>query len=258
MKRTLISTLLLSVSVTAFAQDIPSIKDAASDPLTSTAEFALRDQCRDLAKKVVGGFKKARLGEAAPADEAELAGFELPADTDIASQALRLQRECVRANVGNTSPTWAAAEVMAQARATGAAALRCIGAGLTYAEPVLEAELELAQCHRAEYPGLPAVAGGKHWTIQKGASSAGLTLDVTARLGGPQASLICGFINDLSRGPEDATCRIRDDYSQVSYQVVVREANALPGDLNQAIRTMVEEYRAQMQGKSDNPAAADQ
>lgn len=246
MKYPLFTIGLLALSSVTAAQDIPAVKSAADDPLTANAEFALRDQCGDLTKKVITGFKRARLGEPKPTDEMEQAGYELPADTDIASQALRLKRECIRSNAGMTSPTWAAAEVMAQARATAQAALRCIGAGVTYNEPVLDAELELARCYVAEYPGLPASAGGEHWVIQKGVTASGLTLEATAKLGGPQAATICSFVNELSRGEQDPTCRVRDGYSQLTQTIVVREAAALPGDLNQAIREMVDQYRKQM------------
>lgn len=241
---------LLLASSAAVAQ-APASKPTSTAP---TVEMAFREECDSLAKGVLDGYLAARRNQAMPQGEAAQAGFALPDGTDIASQAARIKRECLKQLAGSSEPAWAAVEVIAQARVLRAAAVRCISSGFTYEAETSEAELELAGCHRPEYPGLPAVVGGAPWALKQAEAAEGLTLEVIGRLTGANSGAICTQINDFRKLKEDPSCQVRDSYSLVTSRFVLEQAKSQEDIVNDMMRKMVEDYKRRQSSEKPSPS----
>lgn len=241
MKKLLLATLLCSPALALAAKGTAPPEGAAA----VQQELTLRDECRDLATNLVLGFQAARQGQASPAGEAAQAGYELPADTDIAAQATRLRRQCLKQSAGASEPTWAAVELMSHSRVLRQAAFRCLSAGFTYTSDTSEALLELAGCHSPEYPGLPAVVGGGSWTLRQAETADGLALELIGDISGPESGRVCTLINDFRKSKEDPSCQVRDTYSRVTSRFPLATAKDQSEMVNDLIKKMVEDYKKQ-------------
>lgn len=229
---------ILAVSAPALAADTP-----AMGPADVQAELALRDECKTLSTKLVLGFKKARAADAAPSDGIEKAGFDLPESTDIAAQASRLRRECIKDAAGTTSLTWAAVEVSAQSKALMSAAFRCVLKGVSLVKPVHEAELELEGCYTPEYAGLPSRLGGHTWTLQLTEAPAGTALEARARISGDDAATVCTLLNEYRLSSSPVTCQVRDSFSVVRVAMPLALDTTNPDTLTEALKRMAEDYK---------------
>lgn len=240
MKQSLLAALLCA-PILALASATP----AAEGAVAVQQELTLRDECRDLATNLVLGFQAARQGQASPTGEAAQAGYELPADTDIAAQATRLRRQCLKQSAGASESTWAAVELMSHSRVLRQAAFRCLGAGFTYASDTSEALLELAGCHSPEYPGLPAAVGGGAWTLRQAETADGLALELIGDMSGPESGRVCTLINDFRKSKEDPSCQVRDTYSRVTSRFPLAAAKDQSEMVNDLVKKMVEDYKKQ-------------
>lgn len=236
---------LALASLSTFAVAEAPSKNAPPTPQSALAEFALRDQCQALANQLLQGFKAARQGRAAPSDEAGLAGFQLPANTDIASQAQRIRRACLKESVGTTDENWAAVEVMSQSRLLRMSAFRCLLSGMSFTEDVTEAEMEFAGCHKPEYPGLPASQGGGEWTIRQTDTLTGPALELKGQLTGNTSGITCTRINEFHKTADDPTCQVRDSYSVVTSTFALEPAKDQSDAINDMMRKLVEDYKRQ-------------
>lgn len=246
-KHLLGATLALLATSSAFAQEGKPVIEA--NPDAPMLEMAFRLECDTISKDLVRGFLAARNGLPAPVSEAGAAGFSLPAESDVAAQANLVKRQCIKANVGTTDANWAAAELMAQSKVLKKAAFRCIASGFTYEKDTAEAELELAGCHRPEYPGLPTSVGGHAWSISRVDTPNGLALELAGRIEGELSGAVCTRINDFKRSSDDPRCQVRDSYSVVTSQFLLETAKDPNDMVNDIMRKMVEDYKKQQQEK---------
>lgn len=241
----------LIVATSAFAAPSASVNAGIVQ-----SELALREECVALSTKLVIGFKKARGGDTAPVDPIEAAGYELPEATDIAAQAYRLKRECIKDSAGATAPTWAAVEVSAQAKALMTAAFRCVLKGVSFAKPVHEAELEQAGCYTPEYAGLPSRLGGHFWSLATASGPNGTVLEAQARISGDDAATVCTLLNEYKVATSPVSCQVRDNYSIVRAVLPLTDSNVDQEALAQAMRQMVEDYKKSMPSSPEASASS--